>query len=66
MQLTNQRFFKLSDAELRYIMKDAGEAAVAMQGHNEAAEAKYLEQVCDAASVLYARKKKFKYQDMAA
>lgn len=47
-----------SDEELRYIMKDAGEAARAMKGVNPAAEAKYLDQVNDAATVLYHRKHK--------
>ncbi len=32
-----------TDAELRYIMKDAGEAARAMRDHNPQAEAKYLD-----------------------
>lgn len=43
-----------SDAELRYIMKDAGEAARAQRGMSS--EAKYLDQVNDAATVLYERK----------
>ncbi|NDF50549.1 MAG: hypothetical protein EB116_10785 [Betaproteobacteria bacterium] len=43
-----------SDAELRYIMKDAGEAAKAQRGMSS--EAKYLDQVNDAATVLYERK----------
>jgi hypothetical protein len=41
-----------SDAELRYIAKDAHEAAQAMQGHSPEAENKYLDQVNDASTVL--------------
>jgi len=43
-------------AELRYIIKDAGEAAIAMRGVSEKAESKYLDQVNDACSELYRRK----------
>lgn len=42
-------------AELRYILKDASEAAEAMRGHAPDAEAKYLDQVNDAATVLHYR-----------
>ena len=45
-----------SVAELQYIMKDASEAAKAMQGHDAKAEAKYLDQVNDAASEMYRRR----------
>lgn len=44
-----------SDAELRYIVKDAGLAAVAMRNLDAKAEAKYLDQVNDACSELYRR-----------
>ena len=37
-------------------MKDAGEAAKAMRGHNEKAENKYMDQVNDASTVLHFRK----------
>lgn len=47
-----------SDAELQYIIKDAGEAARAMKSINPAAEAKYLDQVNDASTVLYHRRNK--------
>jgi len=57
LSLTNQRFTELTDEQLRYILKDAREAAEAMRGHSPDSEAKYLEQVCDAASVLYSRRK---------
>jgi hypothetical protein len=46
-----------SDAELRYIAKDAAAAAQAMKDHDPAAEAKYLDQVNDAFTVLYQRHK---------
>lgn len=42
--------------ELRYIAKDAGEAAVAMRGVDTAAEAKYLDQVNDACTEMYRRR----------
>lgn len=50
-------YHKKSEAELRYIRKDAGEAARAMKGHNPRAEAKYLDQVNDAETVLHYRSK---------
>lgn len=43
-----------SDAELRYIIQDAGEAARAQRGMSS--EAKYLDQVNDATTVLYERR----------
>lgn len=52
-QLSQYRL-KTTD-ELRYIAKDAYAAAVAMRGHNPAAEAKYLDQVNDACSVMFER-----------
>ena len=50
----NQYRLKTTD-ELRYIAKDAHAAAVAMRGHNPAAEAKYLDQVNDACTVMFER-----------
>ena len=50
-------YHKKSEAELRYIRKDAGEAARAMKGHNPRAEAKYLDQINDAETVLHYRSK---------
>jgi len=46
-----------TNAELRYIIKDAGEAAEAMKDVNPEAEAeaKYLDQMNDAATELYNR-----------
>jgi hypothetical protein len=58
MALQNKSYWTKSDAELRYIIKDAGEASMAMMGWNYEAEAKYLDQINDASSVLYARKQK--------
>jgi len=56
--LAGHPYHDKSDAELRYIIKDAGEAARMMKGLNPAAEAKYLDQVNDASTVLYHRKQK--------
>lgn len=46
-----------TDAELRYIVKDAGKAARSMKGMDDKAEGKYLDQVNDASSILHARTK---------
>lgn len=54
--LPGHRFHELSDDALRYIVKDAGEAARAMRDHNPQAEAKYLDQVNDACTVLHYRR----------
>jgi hypothetical protein len=43
-------------AELHYIMRDASEAAQAMRGWNDIAEAKYLDQLNDAATELHRRR----------
>jgi hypothetical protein len=50
----NQYRNKTQD-ELLYIVKDAGEAARNMKGFDPVSEAKYLDQVNDAASELYRR-----------
>ena len=47
---------KKSIAELEYIIKDAGEAAVCMKDVNPVAEAKYLDQVNDAVTELARRR----------
>lgn len=47
-----------TEAELRYIIKDAYEAAQAMRDHDPVAEAKYLDQMNDAATELYIRRQK--------
>ena len=56
MPLRGHAYHRKSDAELLYIIKDAGAAAVAMRGHNPTAEGKYLDQVNDASTVLYYRR----------
>lgn len=57
--MTNlQRYNGLGDDALRYIIKDASEAARAMQGMNPEAESKYLDQANDAATILYRRRAK--------
>lgn len=50
-------YSKKTHAELHYIIKDAGEAAKNMKGMNSKAESKYLDQVNDASTELYKRKK---------
>lgn len=54
--LEDHAYHKKTDAELRYIAKDAKEAATAMKDHNSKAEAKYLDQVSDSATVRNWRK----------
>lgn len=56
--LAGHPYHSKTNDELRYIQKDAGEAAVAMKGHDPKAEAKYLDQVNDASTVLHHRSKK--------
>jgi ribosomal protein L22 len=50
-------FAHKTNDELRYIMKDAREAADAVRNHDVAAECKYLDQVNDAATILYRRER---------
>lgn len=50
--LKGHRFHSLSDAALQFIIKDAREAAECMNGLCDAAEAKYLDQINDACTVL--------------
>lgn len=45
-----------SDSQLAYIIADAREAAVAMRGVDEKAEAKYLDQINDACTVRHYRR----------
>lgn len=54
--LADHPYHSKSYAELKYIIKDAGEAAIAMRGHSPASEAKYLDQVNDACTILHWRK----------
>lgn len=49
------RYRSKTDAELDYIIRDAGEAAQAMRGHDPIAEAKYADQVNDACTERYRR-----------
>jgi len=51
---------KKTDEQLQFIMKDASEAARAMRGLDARAEAKYLDQINDASTVLYERSAKFR------
>jgi len=57
MPLRGHPYHMKTDAELHYIARDAHEAARAMRGHNPQAEGKYLDQMNDAATVLYYRRK---------
>lgn len=57
MTLKNQHFYRKSDAELHYIIRDAGQAAELARGFDSVAECKYLDQVNDACTVLYSRRK---------
>lgn len=54
--LTGHSFHQKSDAQLLYIIRDAGEAARNMRGIDERAEAKYLDQVNDACSIMHMRR----------
>ena len=56
MPIKGHSYHTKSDEQLRYIIKDAGEAARAMRGHSQKSEAKYLDQVNDASTVLNYRK----------
>lgn len=55
--MTNQ-YKNKTDAELKFIIQDAGEAAKCMKAINPAAESKYLDQVNDACTELYRRRNK--------
>jgi len=57
MPLKGHKYHTMSDAELRYIRKDAGEAAKNMRGMDDKAEGKYLDQINDADTVLGYRKR---------
>ena len=52
MPLKGHKYHGMSDAELRYIRKDAAEAAKNMRGMDDKAEGKYLDQINDASTVL--------------
>jgi hypothetical protein len=51
------KYHDLPDAALRYVIKDAGEAALAVRHYDYAAECKYLDQVNDASTVLAHRRR---------
>ena len=53
--LTNTSFWSKTNDQLRFILKDASEAAEAVRGWDERAENKYLEQACDASTILHTR-----------
>lgn len=53
--LKGHAFHAKTDAELAFIVKDAAEAARAMQGHDPVAEGKYLDQVHDAHTIIMHR-----------
>lgn len=55
-QITNAAYWSKTEAELRYIIRDAGEAARNMRGLDAKAEGKYLDQVNDACTVLRCRR----------
>jgi hypothetical protein len=50
------RYADKSIEELQFIIRDANEAAQAMRTINPQAEAKYLDQINDAATEIYRRK----------
>jgi len=50
--LEDHKYHTLTDDELRHIIKDAGDAAIAMQGHSYESECKYLDQVNDANTII--------------
>jgi hypothetical protein len=56
MPLADHPYHTKTDAELKYIIKDAGQAAKAQKGMSS--EGKYLDQVNDASTVLHYRKSK--------
>lgn len=53
--LKGHRYHELSNDALRFIVRDAADAARAMQGLNDAAESKYLDQLNDAQTILFWR-----------
>ena len=57
-------YSKKTDDELKYIQKDASEAAKAMKGMDDKAEAKYLDQVNDASTELHKRSQKKKTEEV--
>jgi hypothetical protein len=58
MPLKGHPYHQKSEDELKFIIKDANEAARAMKDHSPKSESKYLDQVNDASTVLHHRKQK--------
>lgn len=56
MPLEGHPYHNMTNAQLLYIIKDAGEAARCMRDVNYDAECKYLDQVNDACTVLSFRR----------
>ena len=54
--LEGHEYHRKTNAELEYIAKDARRAAEAMKGHDPKAEAKYLDQANDSATVRHFRR----------
>lgn len=54
--LTNQSYWNKTEAQLRYIIKDAREAAEALATIAGADTGKYMDQINDACTVLNARR----------
>lgn len=55
--LPGHAYHDKNDAELRFIVKDAHEAACAVRSHDARAEAKYLDQINDACTILNWRRR---------
>ena len=55
--LLGHPYHSKSDAELLYIIRDAGQAAQAIRDFDAKAEGKYLDQMNDACSIMTARRK---------
>jgi hypothetical protein len=55
--LEGHPYHDMSTTELLYIIKDAGQAALNMRGFDYIVECKYLDQINDACTVLYFRRK---------
>lgn len=53
--LRGHDYHRKTDAELRYIVRDAGEAAICMRDLDPHLESKYLDQVNDAETILHWR-----------
>lgn len=58
MPLKDHPYHQKTNAELRYIINDAGQAALCFRGYNKQAEDKYTDQMLDACTILYWRNRK--------